>query len=123
MFFAKWIVVPAALGVAGFYMLGPRLGDEVFKRKPEVSAPDESPVPTDPTATPEKTDFPKPNVDINAGPMTSSTEEPKPKHRRRRRRPAARPSPSAAPDASPPADSPPPAQDSPPPAGKSDGNG
>jgi len=124
-FLGKWIVAPAIVGAAGFYFLGPKLGDEVFKPKAAnttVAETSAAPATDEPSATP----FPSPSVDIQAQGMQASVEgadptaSPSQRPRRRSRRHRPRPAPTHAP-IPPPEDTPPPTQETPPPTGTGDG--
>lgn len=99
LFLTKWVLVPAAVGAACFYFVGPRLGATPEAKADKVSA--TTPDAAEPSASPES--FPQPKVSIQASSVDADTltaESPPPRKKRRRR---PRPSPSPTPDTAAPA--------------------
>ena len=93
----KWVVVPVAVGLVGYYVIGPRIGGSVSKKAGASS--DAGPVnvdPPSPAGTPVKKPVDEgPSVEVSVqkapgGDGNAPTESmPKPLHRKRRK-PAAK---------------------------------
>lgn len=66
----KWLVIPIALGLIGFFLVGPRLGRDALNRIPEINRiiPQQAGPETAPSAPPKKPED-GPRIDISVKPF------------------------------------------------------
>lgn len=91
-FILKWLLIPAALAAAGYYIIGPRIG-ALAPPKPGVDTgtpPPQTPPTHESSATGSQTSYPAPDVTVTRG---SGQVTPPKRHRRRR---PAKPAPDTA---------------------------
>ncbi len=79
--FTKWVVAPVAIGLVGYYVVGPRIGGSTSKKTGEAS--DMGPLNVDPpttsTTTPKKKKVEEgPNVEVTVQKETQAATSPDP---------------------------------------------
>ena len=92
--FCKWLLVPIILGLAGFFIIGPRIPGTMPTVDPQLTDPDTAAAPIEPTAKAAKFAEPKVDVEVDQGSKS--------KFGRKRKKKPAVPSPTSSIDSVPP---------------------
>lgn len=68
-FLLKWLVIPVGLAAIGFFVIGPRLGEQGLKSAPTPES-QSAPAPTDEPATNRPSKLGEPEVEVTARPIS-----------------------------------------------------